>query len=103
MAFTYSTNMYIQGLPDYMREVLLSLISLPLALIYSVWFSPSPLVHKIPWLFSGSSEILLSPQWTAPQTYFLPSICNIYIIVVITFLGGTLSSMSLLTSEKTKL
>lgn len=63
MAFTYSTNMCMQEPPDYVKEVLLPLISLPLDLIHSVWFSPSPLVHKIPWLFSGSSEILLSLQW----------------------------------------
>lgn len=74
MAFTYSTNMHIQGPPDYVREVLLPLISLPLALIHSVWFAPSPLVHKIPWLFSGSSEILLSLSGPPPKhIFFHPS------------------------------
>lgn len=36
MAFTFHTNMYIQEPPDYVREVLLPLISLPLAHIHSL-------------------------------------------------------------------
>ena len=64
------TNMHIQGPPDYVREVLLPLISLPLALIHSVWFAPSPLVHagvKHFWDYKRLQQLSWDSEKTAEE------------------------------------